>query len=105
MLSVEASSALRAWWSAPATDRAPGSLGGLLRATRLGRRMTQEDVARRIGFVSQGQVSRWESGDGQLPDAGELAAWLDALDADAEVRLQTLGCAHADRAARRRPTR
>lgn len=93
VLSPEASVALRGWWrSAPLG----GDLGRALRALRCARGLSQGELAPRAS-VSQGQLSRYEAGDGAPPDAGVLVLLLDGLDATPAEREAVYAAARTDR--------
>lgn len=100
VLNAATTEALRAWWW-PSHRGDPGAtLGTFLCQLRVDSGLSQRDVASGMGGVAQGQLSRWETGDGPLPGSGELGAWLEALGADELARVRALRCADADRRTR-----
>jgi len=100
VLNPEASKALRRWQRANRAAGRAGQLGPFMRGLRERQGLSQAHVARviarAVGPRSQGQVSRWEAGEGAPPDASELACWLDALAADDAARAAALHAAAAD---------
>ena len=95
LLSVDASQLLREWWA----QCPSGGFGLLLRELRCAAGLTQEVVAA-ASSVSQGQLSRYESGEGALPDAGALASLIVALGASPAATQRLLTAAAKDRALR-----
>ncbi len=73
-------------------SRRPGrlELGTLVRASRQEHRLTQEELARRVG-VSRSEISEIEAGRVKQPRAGLFARLCRALDLPAAALLATAG--------------
>lgn len=102
---ARAMTCVRLWREAGAPDRpaAEGDgdgLGPFLRRSREALGHSQRLVAAQIG-VPQAQLSRWEAGE-SLPDAGELAALLDAFQLSPDARGEAHARAHRMHVARLR---